>query len=51
MYKIYAVYLTFDEKNNIVWMVDGEMGFMNYPGDWTEDYVRYCYRNGFKRFK
>ncbi len=47
MYKIFAVYLNTDENNKIVWTVDGEIGFKDYPGEWTEDCVRYYYENGF----
>lgn len=40
-YHIYAMWL---DTNG--WVVDGELGFKRYPGNWTQEVVREYYTNG-----
>ena len=40
-YKIYHLWL--DSEG---WTVDGEIGIIKYPAEWTEELVRYSYEHG-----
>ena len=45
---IYKIWLNADTQNfgGLEWIVDGEIGRMNYPGTWAECTVRAYYRRG-----
>ena len=47
-YNIYSVRLNARTENfgGLEWIVDGNNGYMNYPGSWAECTVREYYHNG-----